>query len=75
VKNVIKYSYCRYKTSENGFKLIWEPWGFKFYTVKMLEYFKCHNIFNHYYSMNPKIDRISEFMIRIRLNEEESGCD
>lgn len=62
---MVKCPFCNYESSEEKFKLLREPWKFRFYIVKMLKCPKCHGIFNYYYGTSPRGKR-SEFVIRVR---------
>jgi uncharacterized C2H2 Zn-finger protein len=59
---LVKCPYCGY---EGEFKIL-KSWKFRFYEVKRLECPKCHGIFNHYYGVTPKANKLSEFVIRIK---------
>ncbi len=50
---MVKCSYCGYDGEVDSFKLRGEPWKFRFYTVRMLEYPKCRGIFNYYRGVSP----------------------
>ena len=63
---MVKCSFCGYEADVSEFKLLREPWKFRFYTVKMLECPRCHNIFNYYTGKSPRTGRLSEFYVRIR---------
>ena len=59
---MIKCPFCNYEADVSEFKLLRDPWNFRFYTVKMLECPKCHNVF----SISPRGDNISEFVIKVK---------
>ena len=59
---MVKCPYCGY---EDKFRDVKTPWKFRFYTVKMLECPKCHNVFNYYLGTSPQ-GKISEFVIKVR---------
>jgi len=63
---VVKCPYCGYEADMSQFKLIRDPWKFRFYEVKRLECPRCHGIFNYYFGASPKSGRVSEFVVRIR---------
>ncbi|AWR96154.1 hypothetical protein DFR86_00400 [Acidianus sulfidivorans JP7] len=46
-----------------NFKLLKDPWKYRFYEVRRLECPKCHGIFNYYKGVSPKSGKISEFTI------------
>ena len=62
---MVRCPYCGYEADLSGFKLLREPWKFRFYIVRMLECPRCHCVFNHYSGVSPRGKR-SEFIIRIR---------
>jgi len=61
---MVKCPFCGYEADVSKFKLLKEPWKFRFYTVKMLECPKCHKVFNYYYGVSPK-GKVSEYVIRV----------
>jgi len=63
---MVKCPFCNYEADVSEFKPLREPWKFSFYTVKMLECPKCHNVFNYYYGASPRDDNISEFIIKVK---------
>lgn len=65
VIGLIQCPYCGFKGSENDYKLLREPWRFRFYTVKRLECPKCKGIFQYYYGESPR-GKISEYVIRMK---------
>ena len=64
-KRDIRCPFCGYETDVSAFKLLREPWRFRFYTVRMLECPKCHKVFNYYFGVSPRGKR-SEYVIKIR---------
>jgi len=62
---MVKCPFCGYEAELPGFKLLRNPWKFRFYEAKMLEHPKYHNIFNYYYGVSPR-GKHSEFVIKIR---------
>uniref|UniRef100_A0A7J3ZK44 Uncharacterized protein n=1 Tax=Fervidicoccus fontis TaxID=683846 RepID=A0A7J3ZK44_9CREN len=66
---MVKCPYCNYEADASGFKLLREPWRFRFYTVRMLECPKCHSVFNHYHGVSPRGGKTSEFAIRVKPKE------
>jgi len=66
VGEMVKCPFCGYEADLNQFKLIRDSWRFRFYIVKMLECTKCHGVFNYYYGVSPKSNRVSEFVIRVK---------
>jgi len=63
---MVKHPFCGYEADISQFKLLRDSWKFRFYEVKMLECPKCHNVFNYYYCVSPRSNRVSEFVIRVR---------
>lgn len=63
--NMVKCPYCGFESIENDFKLLRNPWRFRFYTVKRFECPKCHGVFQHYSGISSR-GRKSEFIIRIK---------
>ncbi|MEL9941010.1 MAG: hypothetical protein QW348_06835 [Ignisphaera sp.] len=63
---MVKCPFCGYDSSEEGFKLLRKPWKFRFYTVKRIECPKCHGVFNYYYGVSPRSNKVSVFVIRVR---------
>lgn len=63
---MVKCPYCGYEADESKFKLLKDPWKFRFYTVKMLECPKCHSIFNYYSGISPRSNKVSEFTIKVK---------
>lgn len=61
----MKCPFCGYEGSEESFKLLREPWRFRFYTVKRLQCPKCGGIFNYYSGVTAE-GKKSEFLIRVR---------
>jgi len=62
---VVRCPFCGYEADLNQFKLLRNPWKFRFYEVKMLECPKCSGVFNYYSGVSPKGKR-SEFIIKIK---------
>ena len=60
-----KCPFCGYKADINSFRLLREPWKFRFYKVRMLECPKCGGIFNYYRGISPR-GKTSEFVIRVK---------
>ena len=72
VRNIVKCPFCGHESSEEGFKLLREPWKLwcsRFYTVKMMECPRCHGVFNYYHGVGPRSDKVSEFVIRMKPGE------
>jgi len=63
---MVKCPFCGYEADINGFKMLRDPWRFRFYIVKMVECPRCHGVFNYYYGVSPKGGKVSEFVIRVR---------
>jgi len=63
---MVRCPFCGYETDVSQFKLLRDPWRFRFYEVKMLECPKCHEVFNYYSGVSSK-GKKSEFTIRIKL--------
>ena len=66
MRAVIKCPYCNYEAEASVFKLLREPWKFRFYIVRMLECPKCYNVFNYYYGISPTTRKEASFTIKIR---------
>jgi len=62
---MVRCPFCGYEANVSEFKLLRNPWRFRFYEVKMLECPKCHNIFNYYFGISSR-GKKSEFVIRVR---------
>lgn len=64
---MVKCPYCEYEADVSGFKLLRNPWRFRFYEVRMLECPRCHRVFNYYYyyGISPR-GKASEFIIKVR---------
>jgi len=62
----LRCPYCGYEAYASKFKLLRDPWRFRFYEVKRLECPRCHNIFNYYFGINPRSGEVSEFVIRVK---------
>jgi len=63
---MVRCPFCNYEANESKFKLLKDPWKFRFYTVKIFECPKCHGVFNYYYGISPKSGKVSEFVIKIK---------
>jgi len=63
---MVKCPFCGYEGDISQFKLLRDPWRFRFYEVKMLDCPKCHGVFNYYYGKSPSNNRATEFTIKIR---------
>ena len=61
---MVKCPYCGYEADLKKFKLLREPWKFRFYTVRMLKCPKCGGIFNYYVGISPRTGEKSEYVIR-----------
>ena len=61
-----KCPYCGYEADLSEFKLLREPWRFRFYEVRMLSCPRCGGVFNYYIGRSPRSGRMSEFYVRIR---------
>ncbi|MEM4004765.1 MAG: hypothetical protein QXM43_03920 [Desulfurococcaceae archaeon] len=62
---MVKYPFCEFKLSLEGFKKLREPWRFRFYEVRMLECRKCKGALNYYEGFSPAGKR-SSFTIKMR---------
>lgn len=62
---MIRCPYCGYESDASGFKLLRDPWKYRFYTVKMLECPKCNNVFNYYYGVSQYGKKV-EYVIKIK---------
>ncbi|MEM1676128.1 MAG: hypothetical protein QXX35_05810 [Desulfurococcaceae archaeon] len=62
---MVKCPFCGFESDESGFRILREPWRFRFYTVKRFECPKCHGVFQFYSGVSVKGKR-SEFTIRIK---------
>jgi len=65
VGEMVKCPYCGYESNINEFKLLRDPWRFRFYKVRMLQCPKCHGVFNHYYRLSSK-DKDVKFAIKVK---------
>jgi len=65
-ENVVKCPLCNYEADVSEFKLLRDPWNFRFCIVKMPECPKCHNAFNYYYYGVSSTGKKSEYMIKVR---------
>jgi len=63
---LVKCPYCGYEADSSHFKLLRDPWKFRFYEVRRLECPKCGGVFNYYRGVSPKRNKVSEFTIRVR---------
>jgi len=63
---MVRCPFCGYEADVSRFKLLRDPWRFRFYEVKMLECPKCRGIFNYYYGVSPRTGKVSEYVIKIR---------
>jgi len=63
---MVKCPYCGYEGELQNFKLLREPWKFRFYTVRILECPSCHSMFNYYYGVSPRSGKVSEFVIKVK---------
>ena len=70
---MIKCPFCGYEADISQFRLLRDPWKFRFYEVKMLECPKCHSVFNYYYGIISN-NRATEFTIKIRPRKGESDA-
>lgn len=61
----IKCPFCSFESNEGSFKLLREPWKFRFYTVKRLECPRCRGIFNLYSGVSSK-EKASTFVIKVK---------
>lgn len=61
----IKCPFCDYKADISQFKLLRDPWRFRFYKVRMLQCPKCHGVFNHYYGLSSK-DKEVKFTVKVK---------
>ncbi|MEM0240920.1 MAG: hypothetical protein QXP29_05610 [Candidatus Nezhaarchaeales archaeon] len=62
---MVKCPYCGFNGEVAVFKLLREPWRFRFYEVRRLECPKCHGVFNYYEGLSPK-GKHSAFVIKVR---------
>ncbi|WP_440058950.1 hypothetical protein ACSU1N_03920 [Thermogladius sp. 4427co] len=69
---MVKCPYCGFEAGEESFKLLREPWSFRFYTVKRLECPMCHGVFNYYSGVSPR-GKKSEFAIRVKPRPKPAG--
>ncbi|MEM3974745.1 MAG: hypothetical protein QW320_10295 [Ignisphaera sp.] len=65
MNRVIKCPFCGFEADASSFKLLREPWRFRFYEVKMLECPRCGNVFNYYEGASPR-GKHSSFTIRVK---------
>jgi len=65
VNLVIKCPFCGFEADASSFKLLREPWRFRFYEVRMLECPRCRNVFNYYEGTSPR-GKQSSFTIKMR---------
>lgn len=56
---------CPHYGYEGSFKLVRNPWRFRFYEVKMISCPKCRGIFNYYRGTSPR-GKASEFVVRVK---------
>ncbi|MEM1696782.1 MAG: hypothetical protein QXQ90_09355 [Desulfurococcaceae archaeon] len=68
---MVKCPFCGFEADANSFKLLREPWRFRFYEVKMLECPKCKGVFNYYEGTSPRGKR-SSFTLRVRPRTRET---
>ena len=59
----VKCPYCGYEANIKDFKLVKNPWKFRFHEVKVLECPSCHKAFKYYYGISPKTGKISKYTI------------
>jgi len=62
---MVKCPYCGYESNINEFKLLRDPWRFRFYEVRRLECPKYRRVFNYYYGVTSE-GREVKFMIRVK---------
>lgn len=62
---MVKCPHCGFESIENNFKLLRNPWRFRFYTVKKYECPRCLGVFQYYSGVSPS-GREVEFTIRIK---------
>jgi len=62
---MIKCQFCGYESSLSEFKLLRNPWRYRFYEVRRLECPKCHRVFNYYYGVSSG-GKVSKFVIRVK---------
>jgi uncharacterized C2H2 Zn-finger protein len=72
---MVKCPYCGYEAEVPQFKLLREPWKFRFYTVKMLECPRCHGVFNYYHGVSPRSGKVSEFTIRVKPRGKSNAIE
>jgi len=65
VSSVVKCPFCSFEADANSFKLLREPWRFRFYEVRMLECPRCGNAFNYYEGTSPR-GRHTVFVVKTR---------
>jgi len=71
---MVRCPYCGYEAGVSGFKLLREPWKFRFYEVRMLECPKCKGVFNYYIGKSPKTGKTSEFYVRVKPKPSRKGA-
>lgn len=62
---MMKCPFCEFEAEESKFKLLREPWRFRFYTVRRLECPMCKGIFQYYTGVSST-GKKSVFTIRIK---------
>jgi len=67
---MVKCKYCGYEAQVDKFKLLRDPWKFRFYTVRRLECPNCHGIFNYYHGTSPKSNKVLEFTIGVKAGKQ-----
>ena len=65
---MVKCLHCGYEAELSEFKLLREPWKFRFYEVKMLSCPKCKGVFNYYAGKSPRSGKMSNFMYGLGLD-------
>ncbi|MEM3938011.1 MAG: hypothetical protein QW373_05365 [Desulfurococcaceae archaeon] len=62
---MVKCPFCGFESDASSFKLLREPWRFRFYEVKMLECPKCKGVFNYYEGTSPR-GRHTVFVVKVK---------
>ncbi|MEM1793268.1 MAG: hypothetical protein QW794_06375 [Thermosphaera sp.] len=68
---MVKCPFCGFEADANRFKLLREPWRFRFYEVEMLECPRCRKVFNYYEGTSPR-GKHSSFTIRVKPRTRKS---
>ncbi len=65
MNRVIKCPFCGFEADVSSFKLLREPWRFRFYEVRMLKCPRCRNVFNYYEGTSPR-GRHTVFVVKVK---------